>query len=62
MNVKEISRSWKLWVGGAVLAFLILIPFLGIQGGYLQTLGFLTFLYITMSTAWNILGGYTGQT
>lgn len=62
MQVKQVLCSWKLWLGVIVLAFLVLIPFLGIQGGYLQTLGFLTFLYITLSTAWNILGGYAGQT
>jgi branched-chain amino acid transport system permease protein len=62
MNMKETLRSWRVWAGGAALAFLVLIPFLGIQGGYLQTLGVLTFLYVTMSTGWNILGGYAGQT
>lgn len=60
--MKGILRSWKIWVGVMVLVFLLLIPFLEIRGGYLQTLGFLTFLYITLSTAWNILGGYGGQT
>ncbi len=59
--VKETLRSWKLWIGVAVLVFLVSIPFMEIRGGYLQTLGFLTFLYVTLSTAWNILGGYTGQ-
>jgi len=62
MRVREGLRSWKLWMGVGVFAFLVLTPFLEIRGGYLQTLGFLTFLYITLSTAWNILGGYAGQT
>ncbi len=62
MQLKQVLCSWKLWAGVIVLTFLVLIPFLGIQGGYLQTLGFLTFLYITLSTAWNIMGGYAGQT
>jgi len=62
VQVKEMLCSWKTWGGVIVLAFLVLIPVLGIRGGYLQTLGFLTFLYITLSTAWNILGGYGGQT
>lgn len=62
MQVKQLLCSWKVWVGVIVLAFLVLIPFLEILGGYLQTLGFLTFLYVTLSTAWNILGGYAGQT
>ncbi len=62
IQVKKMFRSWKMWVAAMVLVFLVLIPFLEIRGGYLQTLGFLTFLYITLSTAWNILGGYGGQT
>ncbi len=61
-QAKRIFRFWKIWIAVMVLAFLFLIPFLKIRGGYLQTLGFLTFLYITLSTAWNILGGYGGQT
>jgi len=61
MLVKQLLCSWKVWVGVIVIAFLVLIPFLEIRGGYLQTLGFLTFLYISLSTAWNILGGYAGQ-
>ena len=61
MQVKELLRSWKTWVSLALIIFLLLVPFLGIGGGYLQTLGFLTFLYVILSTAWNIMGGYTGQ-
>jgi len=61
MPAKEVLRSWKTWVSLAGLIFLLWIPFSGIGGGYLQTLGFLTFLYVILSTAWNILGGYTGQ-
>ncbi len=55
------SRAWKMGMSLLGLAFLVWIPFSGIGGGYLQTLGFLTFLYVTLSTAWNIMGGYTGQ-
>jgi branched-chain amino acid transport system permease protein len=62
MQARKVLRSWKVWTGVLGLAFLLLIPFLKIAGGYLQTLGFLTFLYVILSTAWNILGGYTGQT
>jgi branched-chain amino acid transport system permease protein len=61
MQARKVLRSWKVWAGVLGLAFLLLIPFLKIAGGYLQTLGFLTFLYVILSTAWNILGGYTGQ-
>lgn len=59
--IKEMLSSWKTWAGLGGLIFLLWIPFSGIGGGYLQTLGFLTFLYVILSTAWNILGGYTGQ-
>jgi len=61
MQVGELLRSWKTWISLGLIIFLLLVPFLGIGGGYLQTLGFLTFLFVTLSTAWNILGGYTGQ-
>lgn len=61
MQAKEMLRSWKPWVSLMLIIFLLMVPFSGIGGGYLQTLGFLTFLYVTLSTAWNILGGYTGQ-
>jgi len=61
MQARQVLRSWKVWAGVLGLVFLLLIPFLNIAGGYLQTLGFLTFLYVILSTAWNILGGYTGQ-
>jgi branched-chain amino acid transport system permease protein len=42
------------------LAFIALVPVL-YRGSYWQTLGFLTFLFVGMSVAWNILGGYGGQ-
>jgi branched-chain amino acid transport system permease protein len=62
MQVQEALRSWKPWVGLLFTVFLLWVPSSGIAGGYLQTLCFLTFLYVTLSTGWNILGGYTGQT
>ena len=60
-RIREALGSGKTWAGLGGLIFLLWIPFSGIGGGYLQTLGFLTFLYVTLSTGWNILGGYTGQ-
>ncbi len=42
------------------LAFVAAIPTL-YPGSYWQTLGFITFLFASMSVAWNILGGYGGQ-
>lgn len=43
-----------------VLAFVAAIPNLPVSK-YWQTLGFITFLFASMSVAWNILGGYGGQ-
>jgi branched-chain amino acid transport system permease protein len=44
----------------AVLAVLVILPALNVSR-YWQTLGFITFLFASMSVAWNILGGYGGQ-
>lgn len=60
-ETRGVFHSWKAWAGLGGLIFLLWIPYSGIGGGYLQTLAFLTFLYVTLSTAWNILGGYAGQ-
>ena len=54
--MKQALRSRKTWATLAGLVFLLAVPFLGLAGGYLQTLCFLTFLYVMLSTAWNILG------
>jgi branched-chain amino acid transport system permease protein len=62
MQAKEALHSWKSWTCFFFVVFLLWVPYSGIAGGYLQTLGFLTFLYVILSSAWNILGGYTGQT
>jgi len=62
MQINEALRSWKPWISLFFILFLLWVPSSGIGGGYLQTLCFLTFLYVTLSTAWNILGGYAGQT
>jgi branched-chain amino acid transport system permease protein len=59
---EKVFRSEKTWIAAGGLIFLLWVPFSGIEGGYLQTLGFLTYLYVALSTAWNIMGGYTGQT
>jgi len=53
-------------LGLAALAFVAAIPSLADKGilgitKYWQTLGFITFLFASMSVAWNILGGYGGQ-
>jgi len=58
--MKRILASWKPWaiVGLCLLAFL---PLRESKAAYLLHLGFLTFLYITLSISWNIIGGYAGQ-
>lgn len=53
-------------IGIVALAFVASIPSLAETGAlgvtkYWQTLGFITFLFASMSVAWNILGGYGGQ-
>ncbi|OGO42845.1 MAG: hypothetical protein A2Z04_02485 [Chloroflexi bacterium RBG_16_57_9] len=56
-------KSWKTWALAGILLGLIVIPPVGRSTGntYYQTLVFFTFLFVTLSVAWNIIGGYTGQ-
>lgn len=55
------GASGRAWAAGlALLAALLAVPVL-FPGSYWQTLGFITFLYVGLSSAWNILGGYAGQ-
>ena len=59
-----VSVSKKnLFTALAGLSFIIAL--LGIpvwyRGSYIQTLGFFTFLFVSLAVAWNILGGYAGQ-
>jgi len=59
-----LSRKMLLPVGGAVLASLLLAV-LGISlppDSYILFSGFLLFLFMTQSLAWNIIGGFGGQT
>jgi len=43
-----------------VIIALVSLPFVGVNP-YILHLGFLTFLYVSLSSAWNILGGFAGQ-
>ena len=57
------SRGWRRWMGVAfwiaVLVALALYGLIGTQLFYLSTLG-TVFMYIVLTQAWNILGGYGG--
>ena len=57
------SRGWRRWMGVAfwiaVLVALVLYGLIGTQLFYLSTLG-TVFMYIVLTQAWNILGGYGG--
>ena len=60
MNSIVARRRRELWVGGAVLVGLGLLP-LPIRDVYTQNLIIITLLFAGMSQAWNVLGGYCGQ-
>ncbi len=57
------SRGWRRWMGVAfwiaVLVALVLYGLIGTRLFYLSTLG-TVFMYIVLTQAWNILGGYGG--
>lgn len=57
------SRGWRRWIGVAfwlaVLVALVLYGLIGTRLFYLSTLG-TVFMYIVLTQAWNILGGYGG--
>ena len=52
----------NLYVLGGI-ALLAIIPLIAktIDNGYLQTLTFFVMMFVSMSVAWNIIGGYAGQ-
>ncbi len=56
----RVRRSFPILAGLIALGLIAALPVLA-RGSYWQTLGFLTFLFVGMSVAWNILGGYAGQ-
>lgn len=57
--MKNIVPNPKLWLLLILLAAAASVPF---TASAVQSLSFFTFLYISMAAAWNILGGYAGQT
>lgn len=59
--VRKITVSRSAWAILIALFLLVLLPIVA-GGTYLQHLGFMTFLFIVLSLAWNIVGGYAGQT
>ena len=51
---------WTIGSGALTLAVLLLIPLAEARGNLIRLL-FGTFLWVTTSLAWNLLGGVTGQ-
>jgi branched-chain amino acid transport system permease protein len=50
-----------LTVALAAAAALAAVPVAAARGFYLMDLGFFTFLFVSQSVAWNLLGGFAGQ-
>ena len=53
--------SVSLWVPLALAVVLALFPALFPGELYFFGFGFLTFIFITLAVAWNMVGGYAGQ-
>jgi branched-chain amino acid transport system permease protein len=58
--MKPTRRLWRLLPALLLFALLALLPAFGLQANVLRLL-FITFMWVTASVAWNILGGYAGQ-
>jgi branched-chain amino acid transport system permease protein len=60
LDAGEIRRRRQALTGIVVLAVLVVLP-LGIGDVYVQNIMILTLMYMALSQAWNLLGGYCGQ-
>lgn len=59
--MKERSRRGYI-ILAALLAMISALPFvLDVEASYVIYFLFLTFTYVTLAQAWNLIGGYTGQ-
>src|ERR1041385_4002585 len=58
--MKSRSIRWQFFLSALLLAVLLVIPELGLSPNALRLL-FISFVWITASLAWNLLGGYAGQ-
>ena len=58
--MKPTLRLWQLLPPLLLLAVLALLPAFGLQANAVRLL-FVSFVWITASVGWNILGGYAGQ-
>lgn len=54
-----LGRRWHTAFLAVLLIFLLLFPWLGVTSYQHHLLTFV-FLYVTLASAWNIIGGYTG--
>src|SRR5215510_1520454 len=57
--MSQTLRNPKLWLLVVVLLLVASVPF---TAKAFQQLTLLTMLFVTLSVAWNIIGGYAGQT
>jgi branched-chain amino acid transport system permease protein len=58
--MKSRAIRWHLMLPAILLGFLVLLPEIGLQPNAARLL-FVSFVWITASVAWNLLGGYAGQ-
>lgn len=55
-------RDWRLIFGAILILFFVALPlFLDLDNSYLLYFLFMTFIYVALTQAWNLVGGYTGQ-
>ncbi|MBE3588990.1 MAG: branched-chain amino acid ABC transporter permease [Thermoanaerobacteraceae bacterium] len=53
--------NWKGWIVPAIVAVIaVLLPFV-VRAPYIQHILIMIFIWATLGTAWNLLGGYAGQ-
>jgi branched-chain amino acid transport system permease protein len=55
-------RNRRLLFGVILILFFVVLPlFLDLENSYLLYFLFMTFIYVALTQAWNLVGGYTGQ-
>jgi branched-chain amino acid transport system permease protein len=54
------NRGWAFWAGAAALLIAGFVATRLVGNQYVYFAGYVVLQYIVLSTAWNILGGYTG--
>jgi branched-chain amino acid transport system permease protein len=54
------AGSWGFWLGAAAIVLVAFVTTRFVGNQYYYFAGYVVLQYIVLSTAWNILGGYTG--